>query len=1206
MEDNNSYYFECQLNNSLIIGNKNNSESYGAIEIFNADNSTGEFRSYNNIFFSNECPIDINIYCSEGGTPIGTSICNNLFESFNKLQGVSSFIGQLFIENTNGDSTDLYGNLSLDPLFVDKPYKDYALNENSPCINAGKADTSGLNLPEKDLAGNSRIKSNIIDIGPYEYQPESDNDLNIIQWLFPSDSCSFSNSQNIAIKIYNRGALSQAAFNISYSSDNGQTYITENVTKTINSGDTLIYTFTQTADFSFVQNYNCIAVVSLTGDENRDNDTLRKTISHYELSTSLQADFAICKGNDSTILAESGFNSYLWSDGSTESSLTISSADTFVVTVSDAVGCTATDSVIVSIIELPDKPEASSVSNCYGETIDPLTAIGSAIKWYSDGELTNLVYEGSTYNHGQTDAGSYTYYATQTTNGCEGNANTVTVTINDFPDNPGTITGKQIVCSGEPFVHYDVPEIAFAEIYTWNLPDGASVSEGENTNSISVDYSSDAQSGDITVISSNGCGSSAASAPLSITVNVTPAAPTSTNLSACSNSTIPQLGAEGTDITWYSDAELANEVFSGNTFTTGKTLAGSYVYYVTETIKNCESEAARDTLTIHPIPQIDSIITTAVSDCASENGSITFYVKGNGLEYSVDNGENFFATNGFTNLSIGSYYPIVRNNNECEINPEDIIITNPDAPLAPVVSPDTSYCFGEAISDIEASTTEDGTLTWYADFNHSSIIGNNNLLSPENTVGIKNYYVTESIDGCEGPHAKIEIVIITVPSAPMIDEISVCFGDSIPDFIATGINVKWFEDAERTSQVDTGNTFSHGISDAGAYTWYVSQEVNNCQSLNTEAELTIHTLPEINFSKNEEICFGDSVQIGSKNSTGNSYSWKNNEGETIQTVSDPYVKPLSDNKYFLEQTIDSSGCKAYDSVSVIVRPIPTTHITESNNPIFIGEQSTLVASGAVNYQWSPVYRLNEVYNDTVISSALISTKYFVEGTNNFGCSVSDSIYLQVLCTPCSGGEIIYEKSGSINHGCTENNYSDNLSCNWLLTPAGAQKIYFEIVSDSFDIIPGDQLIVYDGQDASSSLIGIYDNENIPKAVIASTSNKLYIEFISNGTDNGNGFQANFWSDNSNTLTGSTIENHKVNISPNPASELFYIEGITLSSDPLKVSIFTITGELVSEHKILPSAGRYQTKIHVAGLMKGTYIVRLESAEYDQNEILILK
>jgi len=61
-------------------------------------------------------------------------------------------------------------NIQEDPLFCGTGDYPFALSELSPCIDAGTPDTTGLNLPEFDLAGNPRVFNEIIDMGAYEYQ----------------------------------------------------------------------------------------------------------------------------------------------------------------------------------------------------------------------------------------------------------------------------------------------------------------------------------------------------------------------------------------------------------------------------------------------------------------------------------------------------------------------------------------------------------------------------------------------------------------------------------------------------------------------------------------------------------------------------------------------------------------------------------------------------------------------------------------------------------------------------------------------------------------------------------------------------------------------------------------------------------------------------------------------------------------------------
>ena len=62
-----------------------------------------------------------------------------------------------------------YGNVALDPLFVDPDSNDYRLQPGSPCINAGDPVTDPL-PPVADLAGLPRIAGGTVDMGAFEFQ----------------------------------------------------------------------------------------------------------------------------------------------------------------------------------------------------------------------------------------------------------------------------------------------------------------------------------------------------------------------------------------------------------------------------------------------------------------------------------------------------------------------------------------------------------------------------------------------------------------------------------------------------------------------------------------------------------------------------------------------------------------------------------------------------------------------------------------------------------------------------------------------------------------------------------------------------------------------------------------------------------------------------------------------------------------------------
>ncbi|MBY0424117.1 MAG: T9SS type A sorting domain-containing protein, partial [Cytophagales bacterium] len=91
------------------------------------------------------------------------------------------------------------------------------------------------------------------------------------------------------------------------------------------------------------------------------------------------------------------------------------------------------------------------------------------------------------------------------TNGCSnGTSATRSVGINSAPAGAGAITGPTSVCPGATGIQYTVNAVGGATGYTWTLPVGATVSAGNGSNSITVDFGGNG--GTVTVVPVNGCG----------------------------------------------------------------------------------------------------------------------------------------------------------------------------------------------------------------------------------------------------------------------------------------------------------------------------------------------------------------------------------------------------------------------------------------------------------------------------------------------------------------------------------------------------------------------------------------------------------------------------------------------------------------------------------------------------------------------------
>ncbi len=166
--------FSILISNSTIANNYGNRHFAGTVgnakiynSIFYNPNSTGDFDLSNFILGPNWEWVTVE-----------SSFYNNLFYVESPYIWVEEQVEQgdnLFSTNPHflGEYVD-----SLDVSDVDY----YRLSENSPCIDAGYADTSFLN--STDLLGNYRIWGNAVDIGAFEYNSEpvhnEDNEVSSI------------------------------------------------------------------------------------------------------------------------------------------------------------------------------------------------------------------------------------------------------------------------------------------------------------------------------------------------------------------------------------------------------------------------------------------------------------------------------------------------------------------------------------------------------------------------------------------------------------------------------------------------------------------------------------------------------------------------------------------------------------------------------------------------------------------------------------------------------------------------------------------------------------------------------------------------------------------------------------------------------------------------------------------------------------------
>ncbi len=227
-------------------------------------------------------------------------------------------------------------------------------------------------------------------------------------------------------------------------------------------------------------------------------------------------------------------------------------------------------------------------------------------------------------------------------------------------------------------------------------------------------------------------------------------------------------------------------------------------------------------------------------------------------------------------------------------------------------------------------------------------------------------------------------------------------------------------------------------------------------------------------------------------------------------------------------------------ISAIVTPLISINDVDVNendgNAVFTVVHTGANANGpfTVNYQTvdgtaiagsdytaqSGVLLFNGMAGDTETISVPILDDTVFENPENFTMELINSSDVTIDISDTATGTIIDDDAIIMTDGITEatcsntfldsggvGNYGNNENLVYTICPDTANN-YISIDFVGFDVKSGDRLSIYEGTSTGGTLIGQYDNNNIPD-VIESThsSGCLTFRFTSNGSNTGEGWQA---------------------------------------------------------------------------------------------------
>lgn len=528
----------------------------------------------------------------------------------------------------------------------------------------------------------------------------------------------------------------------------------------------------------------------------------------------------VCSG-ESVILTASGADSYLWSDGSTSSSITVSPASTTTYNVTGTTaGCDATVNYQVTVNTTPTVSITPGITGaiCNGESI-VLTASGaSSYSWSTGSTQTSItVSPGTTTN----------YTVTGTTNNCSSSAS-YSVAVNPLPVISGTANATPSDCEASTGSISGLTA-ATAVSTTWTNASGTVVGTTLNISNIP------AGSYTLTVIDANGC--EAQFGPVTIINPNAPAAPTvsvsSNQLCTGGSVTFTASSAAGAIFEWNGpQGFITNDTqFSINDFTAAN--VGNYC--VTVTIAGCQSQPGCESVSLYPDPDI--VISTSGNDLIiCEGGTATLTASG-GISYTWTGPGSFSAAGSsvqiqpFTSSNTGYYYVTGTDANGCA-NEDSVLVSAINNPVLSVSSDATTgvYC-NHSSAELTVSGASQYSWTGPDNATYQGATVTINDLNNNNT----GWYVVTGTDAnnCSSTDSIQITVSISDMGINAGNDSIVCPGESVPFHASAGGASYSWSGPQGHITTDQNFILNNAAPENSGWYYVTITDSNNCTAMDS-------------------------------------------------------------------------------------------------------------------------------------------------------------------------------------------------------------------------------------------------------------------------------------------------------------------------------------------------------------------------------------
>lgn len=718
----------------------------------------------------------------------------------------------------------------------------------------------------------------------------------------------------------------------------------QNTTLTANGGSSFVWnTGNTSASITVSPSVTTTYSVTVTQDGCQASDAIVVNVNPLALANA-GPDQTICPG-ETAVLTAATAGSYLWSNGATTATISVTPGVTtlYTLTVSSG-GCISTDEVVVNISSTLTADAGIDLKICSGETAT-LSASGGSFYSWSNGANTHSISVSPLI--------TTKYTVTTTSGGCSA-SDEVFVNVNNTPSaNAGP---NQTVCEGD-FVTLSASGGA---TYLWN---NGSVSSTQIIQpSVSSNYI-------VTVTSLEGCSATDA---VQVSVNSLPIVSAGVDQSICMGQSATLSASGGTFYSW-SNGESGQSVIVSPTTTTS--------YVVTVTGSNGCIATDKVIVTVNPLPMVDAGPDQSI--CAGQVSNLTATL---GSSYQWSTG----ATT--ANISVSppsstTYSVTVLSSAGC-IATDDVRVTVNELPTANA-GVDQTVCLGTSVN---LTASGGASYQWSNGINASSMTvipaststftvtvtnlsgcsASDNVIVNINSLPVANAGIDQTIclgqstnltasggDGYSWSTGEVTSVINIKPLQTTSYVVTVTNANNCSAFdeVVVTVNPLPVANAGSDQTICSGQTATLTASSGSSYLWNTGASTasidviplsfttysvtvtgsNGCHAYD-EVSVNVNTLPVADAGIDQSVCFGQKATLVATG--GNFYQWSDGSVNQVTTVN-PYVSA----NYSVTVT-SSNGCSDVDNVFIFVNSLPVAY-AGPDQTICKGESVNLSATGGL-------------------------------------------------------------------------------------------------------------------------------------------------------------------------------------------------------------------------------------------------------------------